>query len=124
MTRCNVVDNSELAKEAKLAGKMAKCIHVYNHKTGLASPGDRILVALMGQKRKAIVVGTKVKQRPMHPRFDAINIVLVDDKDVPLGNKVTGPIPGYTLRRNTAKRGDIRGRADCTKLLSIAQTII
>ncbi|KAJ1353261.1 hypothetical protein KIN20_009856 [Parelaphostrongylus tenuis] len=61
-TRCNVVDNSALGKEANISGKRAYCIDVYKQgrrKRHMphATLGDKILVAIRGQMRKAYVVG-------------------------------------------------------------------
>lgn len=78
LTRLRVVDNSEIGKTAMLEGKPPKCIHVYNKK-GIGKVGDKVLVAIVGEKKKAIIVGCKQKQNPFIPRFDSNNIVLVDD---------------------------------------------
>lgn len=78
MTRLRVVDNSQIGKQAMMEGKPPKCIHVYN-KTGIGRIGDRILVAIKGEKKKAVIVGCKQTQKSFVPRFDSNNIVLVDD---------------------------------------------
>ncbi len=41
--------------------------------------GDKVLVAIKGQKKKAVIVGVKQKQRPLVPKFDSNNIVLIED---------------------------------------------
>ena len=61
-----------------MQGKPPKCIHVYNKK-GIGTVGDKVLVAILGEKKKAIIIGCKQKQLPFIPRFDSNNIVLVDD---------------------------------------------
>ena len=78
LTRLRVVDNSEIGKAAMMQGKPPKCIHVYNKK-GIGTVGDKVLVAILGEKKKAIIIGCKQKQLPFIPRFDSNNIVLVDD---------------------------------------------
>ena len=42
LTRLRVVDNSNIGRAAELAGKPAKCIHIYN-KTGVGYLGDKVL---------------------------------------------------------------------------------
>ena len=59
--------------------------------------GDRVLVAIMGQKKKGIIVGMKAKQRPAVPRFDTNNIVLIEENGNPSGNRITAPLPN-TIR--------------------------
>ena len=69
--------------------------------------GDRVLVAVLGQKKKGIIVGMKQKQRhaiPRYctvmyctvlyctvlytiPRYDSNNIVLIEDNGNPTGNR-------------------------------------
>ena len=86
-----------------------KIIHVYNKKR-IGDIGDKILLAVKGQKQKAIVVGCKnMHRRDGFPNFDTNNCVLVDDQDTPLGSRITAPIPAR-LRRNP----------NCAKLVAIA----
>ncbi|CAD6199083.1 unnamed protein product [Caenorhabditis auriculariae] len=123
-TRLNVVDNSALGKEADAAGKLAYCIHVY--KQGLRSRhmphavlGDKILVAIRGQMRKAYVVGanTHVNYRKHGvPNTDTNNIVLLDEEGNPLGNRVTSPIPTRLLGK--------RDNAQFAKVLALANKFI
>jgi len=42
MTRLRVVDNSNIGRAAELAGRPAKCIHIYNKK-GIGYLGDKVL---------------------------------------------------------------------------------
>ena len=37
------------------------------------------MVAIKGQKRKAVIVGVKQKQKALIPKFDSNNIVLIED---------------------------------------------
>ncbi|CAB3404918.1 unnamed protein product [Caenorhabditis bovis] len=123
-TRLNVVDNSALGKEADAAGKLPYCIHVYKQ-GGRAKHmphavlGDKILVAIRGQMRKAYVVGanTHVHYRKHGvPSTDSNNIVLLDEEGNPLGNRVTSPIPTKLL----AKRDNVQ----FSKVLALANKYI
>lgn len=92
MARLRVVDNSILGRQAELEGKPAKCIHVYN-KNGVGTIGDKVLVAIKGQKKRAFLVGVTQKQKAMVPRFDSNNIVLIEDSGQPTGTRIRVPIP-------------------------------
>jgi large subunit ribosomal protein L14 len=90
-----------------------RVIHVYT-KTGVASVGDKILLAVKGQKQKAIVVGSKNYQRnSIIPNYDTNNCVLVDDQNTPLGTRITVPIPSL-----------LRGNPSCSKIVAIATKFI
>ena len=108
-----VVDNSIIGRDAELAGKPARCIHVYNKK-GVGTLGDKVLVAIRGQKKRAYIVGVKQTQRALVPRFDSNNIVLVEDNGTPTGTRIRVPVPSM-LR---GKKGDF------TKILSLATNFI
>lgn len=108
-----MVDNSSLGRAAAVAGRPARIIHVYN-KQSVAHLGDRVLVAIKGQKKQAYVVGVKQKQKPGVPRFDTNNIVLIEDNGSPVGTRITVPIPS-TLR---SREGDF------TKILSLATKFV
>ena len=113
LTRLRVVDNSILGNQAVVAGRPAKCIHVYN-KTGVGTLGDKVLVAIQGQKKRAFIVGVKQKQKPMVPRFDSNNIVLVEDNGAPTGTRIRVPIPSM-----------LRGKeGDFTKILALATKFV
>ncbi|MFH4976681.1 hypothetical protein AB6A40_003390 [Gnathostoma spinigerum] len=108
-TRCIVVDNSELGKEANTSGKLAYCINVY--KPGWrrkhmphATLGDKILVAIRGQMRRAFVVGANIDVRIRQhgvPSTDTNNIVLLDEEQNPLGTRVLAPIPAKLLTKRS-----------------------
>lgn len=103
LTRLRVVDNSEIGKQAMMEGKPPRCIHIYNKK-GIGYIGDRVLVAIKGEKKKGILVGLKQQQNPKVPRFDSNNIVLIDDNGTPLGNRIHVPIPHILrtiMKKNT-----------------------
>uniref|UniRef100_A0A912M2X8 Large ribosomal subunit protein uL14m n=1 Tax=Haemonchus contortus TaxID=6289 RepID=A0A912M2X8_HAECO len=123
-TRLNVVDNSALGKEAHTTGKRAYCIDVYKQgrrKKHLphATLGDKILVAIRGQMRKAYVVGanTHVHYRKHGvPSTDTNNIVLLDEEGNPLGNRITSPIPIKLLEK--------KDNAQFAKVLALANKFI
>lgn len=73
LARLRCVDNSEIGKKAMLEGKPPKTIHVYN-KTHVGYLGDKVLVAVKGQKKKGILVGLKQKQKIKIPKFDTNNV--------------------------------------------------
>ena len=72
--------------------------------------GDKVLVAIRGQKKRGYIVGLRQKQKPMVPRFDSNSIVLVEDNGTPTGTRIRVPIPSM-----------LRGKeGDFTKILSLA----
>ncbi|XP_016920534.1 large ribosomal subunit protein uL14m isoform X2 [Apis cerana] len=99
LTRLRVVDNSEIGKQAMMEGKPPRCIHIYNKK-GIGYIGDRVLVAIKGEKKK----------------------VLIDDNGTPLGTRIHVPIP-HILRTIMKKKTHSKG-ADYTKLLAIATKFV
>ncbi|KAM3930732.1 large ribosomal subunit protein uL14m isoform 1-T5 [Leptodactylus fuscus] len=111
MTRVRVVDNSALGNTPY--HKPPRCIHVYN-KSGVGKVGDTILLAIKGQKKKAIIVGQKMPGACMTPRFDSNNVVLIEDNGNPVGTRIKTPIPAM-LKREEGKY---------SKVLAIAQTIL
>lgn len=121
MARLRVVDNSEIGKRAMAEGKPPKCIHVYN-KQMVGKVGDKVLVAIKGQKKKAILVGCRQNQLPKIPKFDSNNIVLIDDNGTPLGTRIHVPIP--TILRTILKEKTQAKGADYTKLLGIASRFV
>ena len=99
-------------------------IHVYAKKhqrlrhDAYGKLGDRVMVAIMGQKKKGIIVGLKQKQLPNVPRFDSNNIVLIEENGNPSGNRITAPLPNV-IRPGLAKDSNPK-KADYTKLFAIA----
>ncbi|EFA02195.1 39S ribosomal protein L14, mitochondrial-like Protein [Tribolium castaneum] len=102
-------------------GKPPRCIHVYN-KTGVGLIGDKVLVAIKGEKKKGILVGLKQNQKPRVPKFDSNNLVLIDDNGTPLGTRIHVPIP--TVLRTILKEKTFSKGADYTKLLGIATKFV
>ncbi|XP_003707071.1 mitochondrial ribosomal protein L14 [Megachile rotundata] len=120
-SRLRVVDNSEIGKQAMQEGKPPRCIHVYN-KVGVGYLGDKILVAIKGEKKKGILVGLKQSQNDKVPKFDSNNLVLIDDNGTPLGTRIQVPIP-HILRTIMKQKTHTKG-ADYTKLLAIATKFV
>uniref|UniRef100_A0A8C6J981 Large ribosomal subunit protein uL14m n=1 Tax=Melopsittacus undulatus TaxID=13146 RepID=A0A8C6J981_MELUD len=111
LTRVRVVDNSSLGNTPY--HRPPKCIHVYN-KTGVGKVGDKILLAIKGEKKKALIVGHKMPGPTMTPRFDSNNVVLIDDNGNPLGTRIKTPIP-YSLRQR---------EGEFSKILAIAHNFV
>ncbi|XP_022909505.1 large ribosomal subunit protein uL14m [Onthophagus taurus] len=121
LTRLRVVDNSEIGKRAMAEGKPPKIIHVYN-KTGIGMIGDKVLLAIKGEKKKGVLVGLKQNQKTRVPKFDSNNVVLIDDNGTPLGTRIHVPIP-TVLRTILKEKTQVKG-ADYTKILSIASSYV
>lgn len=121
LTRLRCVDNSEIGKRAMLEGKPPRTIHIYT-KTGVGYIGDKVLMAVKGEKKKGIIVGCKQKQKPRVPKFDSNNVVLIDDNGTPLGNRIFVPIP--TILRTLMKDRMYAKGADYTKILAIASRFV
>ncbi|KYM80406.1 39S ribosomal protein L14, mitochondrial [Atta colombica] len=133
LSRLRVVDNSEIGKQAMMEGRPPRCIHIYNkHGVGYIGnlfkhcymyySGDRILVAIRGEKKKGILVGLKQQQAPKVPKFDSNNLVLIDDNGTPLGTRIQVPIP-HILRTKMKEKTHSKG-ADYTKLIAIASRFV
>ena len=112
LSRVRVIDNSPLGKAAANAGKPAKIIHVYN-KSDVGRIGDKVLVAIMGEKKKGYIVGCRQKQKTNVPRFDTNNVVLIEENGNPSGTRIKNPIPSC-----------LRGNEDFTKIISIATRFV
>uniref|UniRef100_A0A8C4U083 Large ribosomal subunit protein uL14m n=1 Tax=Falco tinnunculus TaxID=100819 RepID=A0A8C4U083_FALTI len=111
LTRVRVVDNSALGNTPY--HRPPKCIHVYN-KTGVGKVGDTILLAIKGEKKKALIVGHKMPGPTMTPRFDSNNVVLIEDNGNPIGTRIKTPIP-CILRQREGK---------VSKVLAIARNFV
>lgn len=108
-----IVDDSQLARDGMTYKRAPKIIHVYNKK-GIGSIGDKILLAVKGQKQKAIIVGCKnYYRKDGSPNFDTNNCVLVDDQYTPLGTRITAPIPA-----------SLRSNPNCAKIVAIATNFV
>lgn len=121
LARLRVVDNSDIGKKAMMEGKPPRIIHVYNRR-GVGFVGDRVLMAIKGQKRKGILVGCKQTQKLKVPKYDTNNVVLIDDMGTPLGTRIFVPIP--TILRTLMKEKTHSKGADYTKILAIASRFV
>ncbi|XP_064412640.1 large ribosomal subunit protein uL14m isoform X1 [Latimeria chalumnae] len=110
MTRVRVVDNSSLGNTPY--HRPPRCIHVYNKK-GVGKVGDQILLAIRGQKKKALIVGHKMPGPMMSPRFDSNNVVLIEDNGNPTGTRIKVPLPS-----------NLRNFGEYSKVLAIAQKFV
>lgn len=79
-------------------------------------------MAIKGEKKKGILVGLKQNQKPMVPKFDSNNLVLIDDNGSPIGTRIHVPIP--TILRTIMKEKTHAKGADYTKLLAIATKFV
>ena len=112
-SRVRIVDNSALGKSASAAGKPAKIMHIYTP-SGVGKVGDKVMVNVMGQKKRGYIVGCRQKQNTLVPRFDTNNVVLIEDNGAPTATRITHPIPSV-----------LRGReGDFTKIISIATKFV
>ncbi|XP_038162948.1 39S ribosomal protein L14, mitochondrial isoform X1 [Cyprinodon tularosa] len=111
MTRVRVVDNSSLGNTPY--HRPPRVIHVYT-KNGVGKVGDKVLLAIKGQKKKALIVGHKMPGDRMTPRFDSNNVVLIEDNGNPTGTRIKVPIP-TSLRQM---------EGDYSKVLAIASTFV
>ncbi|KAM7229217.1 hypothetical protein CapIbe_019333 [Capra ibex] len=111
LTRVRVVDNSALGNTPY--HRPPRCIHVYN-KNGVGKVGDRILLAIKGQKKKALIVGHRMPGPTMTPRFDSNNVVLIEDNGNPVGTRIKIPIPTSLRQRE----------GEFSKVLAIAQNFV
>ncbi|XP_037541023.1 39S ribosomal protein L14, mitochondrial [Nematolebias whitei] len=111
MTRVRVVDNSSLGNTPY--HRPPRVIHVYN-KNGIGKVGDKVLLAIKGQKKKALIVGHKMPGDRMTPRFDSNNVVLIEENGNPTGTRIKIPIPSHLRSRE----------GDYSKVLAIASSFV
>ncbi|KAM9726855.1 large ribosomal subunit protein uL14m [Menidia menidia] len=112
MSRVRVVDNSSLGNTPY--HRPPRVIHVYT-KNGVGKVGDKVLLAIKGQKKKALIVGNKMPGDRMNPRFDSNNVVLIEENGNPTGTRIKVPIPTH-LRQ-------LEG-GDYSKVLAIASSFV
>ncbi|XP_063425543.1 large ribosomal subunit protein uL14m-like [Mytilus trossulus] len=117
--RVRVIDNSPIGKAAATAGKPGKIMHVYNV-AAVGRIGDKVMINIMGQKKKGYIVGCRQKQKTNVPRFDTNNVVLVEDSGTPTGTRIRHPLPSC-LRH---KRYGEKHSGEFTKILSIATKFV
>ena len=119
-TRVRVVDNSKLGLDGNIYKRMPRVIHCYKRNNNLtrtrltAGLGDKVLLAIKGEMKKAIIVGCKqLVRKPNVPQFDSRNVVLIDDDGNPIGTRIIAPIPAF-----------FRTRGDLAKIAAIATTFV
>ncbi|CAH1261314.1 MRPL14 [Branchiostoma lanceolatum] len=100
-------------EESVRRGKPPRVIHVYK-KNSIGKVGDQVLVAIMGQKKKGLIVGHKMAGPRMTPKFDSNNLILLEDSGNPTGTRIKVPVPSL-LRKKAA---------DQSKVLAIASRFI
>uniref|UniRef100_H3DGT8 Large ribosomal subunit protein uL14m n=2 Tax=Tetraodon nigroviridis TaxID=99883 RepID=H3DGT8_TETNG len=111
MTRVRVVDNSSLGNTPY--HRAPRVIHVYT-KNGIGKVGDRVLLAIKGQKKKALIVGHKMPGERMNARFDSNNVVLIEDNGNPTGTRIKVPLPSHLRKMD----------GDYSKVLAIASSFV
>lgn len=111
MSRVRVVDNSPLGNTPY--HRPPRVIHVYT-KNGIGKLGDKVLLAIKGQKKKALIVGHKMPGQRMNPRFDSNNVILLEENGNPTGTRIRVPVP--------AQLRNMEG--DYSKVIAIASSLI
>uniref|UniRef100_UPI0037E7B6A4 large ribosomal subunit protein uL14m isoform X1 n=2 Tax=Semicossyphus pulcher TaxID=241346 RepID=UPI0037E7B6A4 len=111
MTRVRVVDNSSLGNTPY--HRAPRVIHVYT-KNGVGKVGDKVLLAIKGQKKKALIVGHKMPGERMSPRFDSNNVVLIEENGNPTGTRIKVPLPTQLRKMD----------GDYSKVLAIASSFV
>lgn len=102
-----------IGRRVELKGKKVKIVQVYNKKQ-IGKIGDMVKVTVLGEMKKAYIIGCVQKQKANVPKFDTNNIVLIEDSGVPTGTRIRAPVPSC-----------LRGKeGDFTKILSIASKFI
>ncbi|XP_077437556.1 large ribosomal subunit protein uL14m [Vanacampus margaritifer] len=112
MTRVRVVDNSSLGNTPWR--RPPRVIHVYT-KNGVGKVGDKVLLAIKGQKKAALIVGHKMPGDRMNPRFDSNNVILLEENGNPTGTRIKVPIPTHLRARM---------KGDYSKVLAIASSFV
>ena len=79
---------------------------------GIGTLGDKVMVAICGEKKQGYIVGVKKKQEHGIPSFDSNNLVLIDESGNPIGNRINVPLP-VELRSKSADFSKILALAPC-----------
>ena len=126
LLRC--VDNSKIGREAMAEGRPPRIFKVFGmrhykrpHST-IGKLGDKVMVAVKGERKIGIIVGLKVNQLPFVPRFDSNNVVLIEESGNPIGTRIHAAIPNCI--RPILKANTFAKKADYTKLLAIATKFV
>jgi len=104
IARLTVVDDSEMGRQAKLAHKPPKIIGIWGDETRrgpykYAKLGTKVTVAVNGEVKWGYIVGCKAQQRPLVPKYDSNNVVLIEKNGTPMGKRVLVPIPSCLRRK-------------------------
>jgi large subunit ribosomal protein L14 len=107
-TECIVADNT--------GAKLAKCFRVLGQRKKYASVGDIIRVSIKvaqpngvvkkKEKHRAVIVRTKhqlTRADGSHLKFDNNAIVLIDEKNNPIGSRIFGPVARELRDKNFMK---------------------
>lgn len=111
LSRVRVVDNSTLGNTPY--HRAPRVIHVYTQ-NGVGKVGDKVLLAIKGQKKKALIVGQKMPGARMTARFDSNNVVLIEENGNPTGTRIKVPIPTHLRKME----------GDYSKVLAIASSFV
>ena len=127
-TKMRIVDNSKIGLEAISMGRPPMGIQVYSHRhemrphAAYGKLGDVVKVAIMGELKKGIIVGTKAKQTHGIARFDTNNVVLISDDGTPLGKNVSVPVP-IQLKSILKQKSHFK-QPEYTKMLKNVNTFV
>ena len=91
-------------RQSKAMNTPPKIIGILGHHTRkgrfkYAQTGDKVTVAIRGQVKWGYIVGCKIVQRPMIPKFDSNNVILVEKNGTPMGKRVFAPVPSMLRKR-------------------------
>ena len=105
-------------RQAKAMDRPPRIIGIHGQHTRkgrfrYAQTGDRVSVAVRGQVKWGYVVGCRNLQRPLIPKFDSNNVVLVEKNGTPCGKRVLAPVP--SMLRKKADGHFSKVLAICTK---------
>lgn len=111
------MDNSKLGKAGMIHNRAPYIIQCYNKK-GYGWTGDRLLLAVKGEKVPALLIGTVYQAQSMVPKFDSNNVILLDKKEGnPLGSRILAPVPNFIKKKNHTK-------VNYAKIFSIAAKVV
>lgn len=86
-------------------------------KNSVGTLGDKVLMTILGQKKRGYIVGVVKKQKSFIPKFDTNNVVLIDDNGTPTGTRIRVPIPSML-------RGKRNKHVEFTKVLALATKFV
>ncbi len=95
-SKLKFVDNSENAKRAKRSDQ-PYCIGLLKN-TKVGKFGDIIKIAHLGKVHNALLISNRRPSKKL-PRYDHNHIILLDDKNEPVGTRILGPIPSALRKK-------------------------